>query len=271
MNNVEFSGSIGQVYESNAGRDSPNNKYAVGSGVLVSSFASGSVNINGTTPSFLNISINNIILKGLKVTDCKESYAPLLINNIGSRNSTNYIYGYTTLNVDTVNVQGYDKNSTAVASSLIGNVGDSKAKSITMTFTHIILPDKKADGTDNGGIFSHATLLERFAYASDDNTSGATYNFLSSEDWNGNEHDHKVTYGYEITKTTNPVLKSGKHCEYFSSTNGINCYPTMSSITRWSISTACAKSFTACNYRSLRICLSGEVPGWYGCSETINK
>ena len=37
------------------------------------------------------------------------------------------------------------------------------------------------------------------------------------------------------------------------------------------ISTACAKSFTACNYRSLRICLSGEVPGWYGCSETINK
>ena len=202
VNNVEFSGSIGQVYESNAGRDSPNNKYAVGSGVLVSSFASGSVNINGTTPSFLNISINNIILKGLKVTDCKESYAPLLINNIGSRNSTNYIYGYTTLNVDTVNVQGYDKNSTAVASSLIGNVGDSKAKSITMTFTHIILPDKKADGTDNGGIFSHATLLERFAYASDDNTSGATYNFLSSEDWNGNEHDHKVTYGYEITKTT---------------------------------------------------------------------
>lgn len=202
VDNVEFSGSIGQVYESNAGRDSPNNKYAVGSGVLVSSFASGSVNINGTTPSFLNISINNIILKGLKVTDCKESYAPLLINNIGSRNSTNYIYGYTTLNVDTVNVQGYDKNSTAVASSLIGNVGDSKAKSITMTFTHIVLPDKKADGTDNGGIFSHATLLERFAYDSDDNTSGATYNFLSSEDWNGNEHDHNVTYGYEITKTT---------------------------------------------------------------------
>ena len=202
VDNVEFSGSIGQVYESNAGRDSPNNKYAVGSGVLVSSFASGSVNINGTTPSFLNISINNIILKGLKVTDCKESYAPLLINNIGSRYSIYYIYGYTTLTVDTVKVQGYDKNSTAVASSLIGNVGDSKAKSITMTFTHIVLPDKKADGTDNGGIFSHATLLERFAYDSDDNTSGATYNFLSSEDWNGNEHDHNVTYGYEITKTT---------------------------------------------------------------------
>lgn len=203
VDNVEFSGSIGQVYESNAGRDSSNNKYAVkGSGVLVSSFASGSVNINGTKPNDLEISITNIRLNGLKVTDCKESYAPLLINNIGSRNSTNYIYGYTTLNVDTVNVQGYDKNSTAVASSLIGNVGDSKAKSITMTFTHIILPDKKADGTDNGGIFSHATLLERFAYASDDNTSGATYNFLSSEDWNGNEHDHKVTYGYEITKTT---------------------------------------------------------------------
>lgn len=203
VDNVEFSGSIGQVYESNAGRDSSNNKYAVkGSGVLVSSFASGSVNINGTKPNDLEISITNITLNGLKVTDCKESYAPLLINNIGSRNSTNYIYGYTTLNVDTVNVQGYDKNSTAVASSLIGNVGDSKAKSITMTFTHIILPDKKADGTDNGGIFSHATLLERFAYASDDNTSGATYNFLSSEDWNGNEHDHKVTYGYEITKTT---------------------------------------------------------------------
>ena len=204
VDNVEFSGSIGQVYESNAGRDSSNNKYAVkGSGVLVSSFASGSVNINGTKPNDLEISITNIRLNGLKVTDCKESYAPLLINNIGSRYSKNYIYGYTKLTVNTVIVSGYStETSTAVASSLIGNVGDSKAKSITMTFTHIILPDKKADGTDNGGIFSHATLLEQFAYASDDNTSGATYNFLSSEDWNGNEHDHNVTYGYEITKTT---------------------------------------------------------------------
>lgn len=202
VDNVEFSGSIGQVYESNAGRDSPNNKYAVGSGVLVSSFASGNANIDGTNPKYLNISITNIKLNGLKVTDCEKRYAPLLINNIGSRYSIYYIYGYTTLTVDTVKVQGYDKNSTAVASSLIGNVGDSKAKSITMTFTHIVLPDKKADGTDNGGIFSHATLLEQFAYASDDNTSGATYNFLSSEDWNGNEHDHNVTYGYEITKTT---------------------------------------------------------------------
>lgn len=204
VDNVEFSGSIGQVYESNAGRDSSNNKYAVkGSGVLVSSFASGSVNINGTKPNDLEISITNIRLNGLKVTDCKESYAPLLINNIGSRYSKNYIYGYTKLTVNTVTVRGYStETSTAVASSLIGNVGDSKSKSITMTFTHIVLPDKKADRTDNGGIFSHATLLERFAYASDDNTSGATYNFLSSEDWNGNEHDHNVTYGYEITKTT---------------------------------------------------------------------
>lgn len=204
VNNVEFSGSIGQVYESNAGRDSSNKQYAVkGSGVLVSSFASGNASIDGTKSRYLNIRITNITLNGLKVTDCKESYAPLLINNIGSRYSTNYIYGYTKLTVDTVTVSRYStETSTAVASSLIGNVGDSKAKSITMTFTHIVLPDKKADGTDNGGIFSHATLLERFAYASDDNTSGATYNFLSSEDWNGNEHDHKVTYGYEITKTT---------------------------------------------------------------------
>ena len=204
VNNVEFSGSIGQVYESNAGRDSSNKQYAVkGSGVLVSSFASGNASIDGTKSRYLNIRITNITLNGLKVTDCKESYAPLLINNIGSRYSTNYIYGYTKLTVDTVTVSRYStETSTAVASSLIGNVGDSKAKSITMTFTHIVLPDKKADGTDNGGIFSHATLLERFAYDSDDNTSGATYNFLSSEDWNGNEHDHNVTYGYEITKTT---------------------------------------------------------------------
>ena len=68
--------------------------------------------------------------------------------------------------MNTVTVRGYStETSTAVASSLIGNVGDSKSKSITMTFTHIVLPDKKADRTDNGGIFSHATLLERFAYA----------------------------------------------------------------------------------------------------------
>ena len=186
VNNVTFSGSLGKV---NGDR----------SGVLVCDFATG--NRTGDTTSPISININGITLNGLNVYGCGESYAPLLINRIGRNTSgDNYIYGYTTLTVNNVGIKTNSYTTgKAVASSLIGDVGAASNREITMSFLEIILPDKQANGTD--GIFSHATLLERYAYASDDNASGATYNFNSEEDWKNTKHIHNVTYGKEIINT----------------------------------------------------------------------
>ena len=183
VNNVTFSGSIGKV----------NNDT---SGVLISDFVTGYFE---TTAKITTINLTKIIFSGLKVVDCNEGYAPLLINNIGNL-GTNPNYGYVTLNIDDVQVTGYTPG-TPVASSLIGSVGSTQAKQINMTFQKIVLPDKRADGTENGGIFSHATLLESFTYHKDDNASGGMYNFYSTEDWSGETHKHEVTYGKEITHT----------------------------------------------------------------------
>lgn len=173
VKNVTFIGSIGKIH----------NNGSYGSGALIANMASG--NISGTTPRIVTVTIQNSYLDGIKVTNC-DGYAPLLINKVGN---------YTTVNVNGLSTR---ENSytlgTIVASSLIGNVGDQTAKQINLSFEKIVLPDKKADG--NTGIFSHATLLESFRH--DGTSSGATYNFIKSEDWNGTNHVHDVTYGKEI-------------------------------------------------------------------------
>ena len=185
VNEVTFSGSIGKVNNST-------------SGVLVADLASGGK--DGSATYFVRINIKDIILNGLKVNNCENDYAPLLINGIGHWKHDDYTYGYVALSVTgvTVNEEQY-KMGTPAASSLIGYVGSDKAREITMSFLNIKLPDKKANGTT--GIFSHATLLERFAYADDDNASVGTYNFNLNEDWDGEDHVYNVTYGKEITET----------------------------------------------------------------------
>ena len=186
-NNVTFSGSIGKVNNSS-------------SGALVADQISG--NATGSDQYISEVTLEKITLNNLKVNGYKDNeYAPLLINSISQ---------YMTLTVDDLTTRitdsetGKEKNSytggTAVASSLIGTVGSDTAKQINMTFKDIVLPDKKADGTE--GIFSHATLLESFAYDKDDNASGGTYNFYSYDDWGEAGHKHKVTYGNEIQNTT---------------------------------------------------------------------
>lgn len=181
VDSVKFEGTIGKINNSS-------------SGVLIADTASGYVGSDGVIRT-VTVRVNNTTFNNLKVNECGDGYAPLLINSIGS---------YVTLDINKITTRIDGKSTytegTAVASSLIGTVGSGTARQINMTFQNIILPDKKADGTE--GIFSHATLLESFAYDKEDNASGATYNFYSTEDWNGTEHKHEVTYGKEITGTT---------------------------------------------------------------------
>lgn len=177
LSNVTFAGSIGKV-NSNA------------SGVLFSGMVQGAESSGRQYTAKMNLS--NIVLSGLKITDYTDSsYAPLLINQIGS---------YTKTEIKKLSTRGYTEG-TAVASSLIGNAGSEDGHQINMGFSDIVLPDKPTDATKEEGIFTHATLLESYKYAAND-TSVATYNFYKRGDWNGDTYDHQVTYGKEIYPST---------------------------------------------------------------------
>lgn len=171
LSDVTFAGSIGKI-NSNA------------SGVLFSGMVQGSESNGKQYTAKMNL--NNIVLLGLKITDYTDSsYAPLLINQIGS---------YTKTEIKNLSTSGYTEG-TAVASSLIGNAGSENGHQINMGFLEIKLPDTTVN---NKGIFTHATLLESYKYAAND-TSVATYNFYKSGDWNGDTYNHQVTYGKEIS------------------------------------------------------------------------
>lgn len=171
LSKVTFAGSIGKV-NSNA------------SGVLFSGMVQGSE--SGGRQYTAKMNLSNIVLSGLKITDYTDSsYAPLLINQIGS---------YTKTEIKNLSTGGYTEG-TAVASSLIGNAGSENGHQINMGFLEIKLPDTTVN---NKGIFTHATLLESYKYAAND-TSVATYNFYKSGDWNGDKYNHQVTYGKEIS------------------------------------------------------------------------
>lgn len=172
LSNVTFAGSIGKV-NSNA------------SGVLFSGMVQGSESSGRQYTAKMNLS--NIVLSGLKITDYTDSsYAPLLINQIGS---------YTKTEIKTLSTRDYTEG-TAVASSLIGNAGSENGHQINMGFLEIKLPDTTVN---NKGIFTHATLLESYKYAAND-TSVATYNFYKSGDWTSDgTYNHQVTYGKEIS------------------------------------------------------------------------
>ena len=175
LSNVTFAGSIGKV-NSNA------------SGVLFSGTVQGS-ELNGRQYT-AKMNLNNIVLSGLKITAYTDSsYAPLLINQIGS---------YTKTEIKNLSTRAYAEG-TAVASSLIGNAGSENGHQINMGFSEIKLPDTTVN---NKGIFTHATLLESYKYAAND-TSVATYNFYKRGDWTSDgRYNHQVTYGKEIFETT---------------------------------------------------------------------
>lgn len=116
--------------------------------------------------------------KHLSVASFDASYAPLLINSVGS---------YAVLNLTGVTAN----EASAGATSLMGNVGDASATGITLTLSKMKLPDET-------GRFTKATMLRSLHYAQN---SSATYNFTKEEDWGGENHIHNVTYGKEIGGT----------------------------------------------------------------------
>ncbi len=144
------------------------------------------------------VSISNVTLAGAEITNRNSGdYSPLLINKIG-KNVT-----FTLTGVSAVAGSGddeYPSSTSAVASSLIGDVGDASATNINLVFSDIRLDARTANdpssltayGTSRS-IFDCATLLNSFRYL---NGGSAEYNYTHTEDWTGSQHH--VTYGKEI-------------------------------------------------------------------------
>ena len=144
------------------------------------------------------INIDTLTLDGLQVDGAEDKeYAPLLINAI-----TRYV----NLDVKNVTTSNYADNSGTnkkAASSLFGRLGyDKNSDQVIAKFEKISLPSQ----TDNT-IFTHASLLESFGYATA-GTGSADYTFTADDAKN-----NKVTYGSEIDRKGTEY--SGKQLWYY--------------------------------------------------------
>lgn len=173
------------------------------SGALICETVEGAVT-NNTTINTHSLSISDITMNNLYVTGYKESsYAPLLINKIGS---------YTSVSLNNVKAN-YTKNTGMpdfAASSLIGDAGGVKAQNISLSFSSIALQDGAKK--NESAMFSRAMLLNSFRYPSGASCA-AIYNFDLADDWTDKTWTHhNTTYGNEISESVE--YKDEEHWYY---------------------------------------------------------
>lgn len=210
VKNTSFSGTVGKESAANDGTYS--------SGALIY----GSVTGDPVNNNIVEISLNNVTLAGIRVTEIVKdgaAYTPLLINQMDQavKLTVNVLStgdGYTT-------GDGSGKTTAYAASSLIGKVGNATATKLTLSFSNIALDGRleedtaKTTAVQNNGkvpveyhtthtIFTRATLLESFMYSSE---GSGTYNFNST--------DNKVTYGVELTNTGTIGRNPDKQYQYY--------------------------------------------------------
>ncbi|WP_303803959.1 hypothetical protein [Ruminococcus flavefaciens] len=236
VNNVTLQGSIPQINTIrtivvNETSTSVGDKYA---GALIL----GKVKGTGVTDSTKSVvKLNTVTLDGIYVhnfsifnqdgTTYANDYAPLLINKSGS---------YATLTVSGISNNEYpssfsndrcatytDSSSNTVycpkiATSLIGNVGNTDDSNVNIEFSNITL-----DGRSNNldltaldtaynskiSLFTKATLLNRLSF----NSGKGSYSYQWSDDCTSNQHH--VTYGKEVgyTVADSPVLNQYPNME----------------------------------------------------------
>ena len=131
----------------------------------------------------VTMNLSDITLDGVYTAKNKEKKYPLLINAIGN---------YCAVNIAGVKVTNYTAGEKA-GSSLLGTVGSSEGKEITLDFS-----DMGLNGAKDGSIFSQASFALSFQYG--DEVSGGSYNFETTT--------KNVTYGVEIS---NGLDTSHKH------------------------------------------------------------
>ena len=177
------------------------------------------------------ISVDGLLLDGIKIGDVTTSDSkPLLVNKAGKnvvfdiKNVSNNASSYTSMGTG-ASTPAY------IASSLLGVIGSSTARDVTLNFEGIKLDGRNSNGVtnlpelttvyhSNGSLFSKATLVETLAYESNSGSYGV-YNYSYAEDWGGSPPDRKVTYGYEIigteeNKDTDVTPNVSKQRQYYS-------------------------------------------------------
>ena len=183
-----------------------------GTGALISKSVKG-------TSATAKVEIKDLTLDGIKVDGAEDAaYAPLLINQLSSKTDLTVKGGYkvdgkpTTGAVQgiTVKTGSYEAGEKA-ATSLFGNLGDENAEMVTANFQDITVPSSETDG-----IFTHASLLESFAYDGAKSGSSASYIFYSAKHI---EEDpsftyFEPTYGAEIDTKGNDSEYEGQQRWY---------------------------------------------------------
>lgn len=185
VENVTLAGTVGSVVSD----------WGSSSGALVCRYIYGPVKKTNVA----QITINGLVLDGLAVDGVTNAtqYAPLLINQM-----------QTLVNLDAKNISVTDSYNNGTkkkiaATSLFGELGvGDKANQVVAKFEKISLPSQ----TDNS-IFTHASLLESFGYATG-GTGSADYTFTADAAQND-----KVTYGSEIDRKGTEY--SGKQLWYY--------------------------------------------------------
>ena len=181
VENVTFSGTVGMMASGGNGSYVPLSY----SGALVSGDLFGSSSSAGAR-NMLNVQIDGCTLDGVTVYGLKadnRQYAPVLINAADS---------YVDLNIKNVSANSYS-NGEKAGTSLIGDFGKVKddgtsdSTQITITFEQIGL-----SAVGDSALFTKASLLNRFAYASGTGVASASYNFMRD--------DKNKTFGQEIDR-----------------------------------------------------------------------
>lgn len=175
--------------------------------------------VKGDSKGAAKVEIKDLILDGIKVDGAKDAaYAPLLINQLSSKTSLTVKGGYKNdyrpadgkVQGITVKTGSYKAGEKA-ATSLFGNLGDEKAEMVTANFQDITVPSSKADG-----IFTHASLLESFAYDGTKSGSSASYIFYSDKHIKEDPSFtyFEPTYGAEIDTKGNDSEYEGQQRWY---------------------------------------------------------
>lgn len=161
-----------------------------------------------------NLTFDGVFVSNAGAYFTGTAYAPLFINKVG-KNTTLTIAGAAQ---SSTGYTAFAANGYA-GSNLIGDVGNSTARAIYLTFTGLKF-DARATATALGNlgsaygttksIFSRSTVLNSFLYAGE---SSGSYNYTAAEDWtNSSTPAHNVTYGKEITSS---VEFAGRQTEYY--------------------------------------------------------
>ena len=189
------------------------------SGALICGTVAGTSDTNKAAISIDDLTLQGIYIHNIdSVSGNSLTYAPLIINkittytnltakNICTSTETNKTYTTNSFVPHIKTASNYPK----AASSLIGEVGSSTAKGLTLNFTNIRLDGRTAAVTNTDGendaldtaygtertIFTKATLLDTFQF---DSGSTGSYTYTWENDWGAD--DRYVTYGEEVGYTT---------------------------------------------------------------------